>query len=58
MRDAGNWCIVILLIKLIGHRLVDFTADHQRMSSATFVIKGEHIDVYHKLILVQMDIVG
>ena len=39
MRDAGNWCIVILLIKLIGHRLVDFTADHQRMSSATFIIK-------------------
>ena len=35
-----------------------FTGNHQGMASSAFVIKeGKHIDVYLKLILIQMDIV-
>ena len=35
-----------------------FTADHQRMASAAFVIEErKHIDLYRELKFVQMDIV-
>ena len=56
--NTGDWRIVILPVELIGHMLVIFTADNNGMASTAFVIKkGEHIDVYLVLILVQMDIV-
>ena len=49
---------MVLPVEKIGHTLVVFTANHQRMATATFIIKkGKHIDVYLKLILVKMDIV-
>ena len=54
--DAGDWRIVILLVKKIGNTLVGFTANYQRMASGAFVIKkGKYIDVHMKLIFVQMD---
>ena len=57
--DAGDLRIMLFPIEKIDHTLVVFAADHQRMASAAFIIKkGEHIDIYQKLIFVQMDIVG
>ena len=36
-----------------------FAADHQWMASATFFIKKrKHIDIYLKLIFIQMNIIG
>ena len=56
--NAGDWRIMLFLIEKIGHTLVVFAADHQRITSAAFVIKkGKHIDAHLKLIVVQMDIV-
>ena len=56
--NAGDWRIMLFLIEKIGHTLVVFAADHQRITSVAFVIKkGKHIDAHRKLILVQMDIV-
>ena len=38
---------------------MSFAADHQWMASAAFVIKNrKHIDVYLKLILIEMNIDG
>ena len=47
---------VFLQIKLICLRLVAFAADYRGISSSTFVIKT-NIDVYLKLILIQINIV-
>ena len=56
--NAGDRRIILFSIEKIGHTLVVFAADHQRMASAAFVIKKrKHIDVHLKLILAQMDIV-
>ena len=56
--NAGDRRIMLFIIEKIDHKLVVFTADHWKIASAAFVInKGKHIDVYLKLILLQMDIV-
>ena len=58
-RDICNKSVVIFPIEQIGDALVCFAADHQRMASAAFINKkGEHIEIYLKLIFVQMDIVA
>ena len=56
--DAGDLRIMLIPIEKICHTFLGFAADHKRMASAALIIKkGVHIDIYLKLIFVQMDIV-
>ena len=57
-RDAGYWRVMFVLVEKISLIIVVLATTYSGMANAAFFIKiGEHIDVYLKQILIQMNII-